>query len=191
VAHRLRSVLLFGQVIGALLLRSGSSGALTHRMRCGCRLRKRWLACGKFVRTRYGRFGNIRRRVRGARSGGRASVFGKCAKVSFSRGSFPPNKSFKPTPHRGVNSVLCATLHAVDAPLRGGLTLALGGRYVRFPPPLCLSVQPSRSFPRLCRFQLLRSLRSAIMHCFGTFAGRAETSQALRSPVSETLIGFQ
>ena len=38
-----------------------------------------------------------------------------------------PNKSFKPTTHRGINSVLCATLHAVAAPLRGGLTPALGG----------------------------------------------------------------
>ena len=36
------------------------------------------------------------------------------------------NSSFKPTPHRGVNSVLCATLHAVATPLRGGLTQALG-----------------------------------------------------------------
>ncbi len=36
------------------------------------------------------------------------------------------NKSFKPTPHRGVNSVLCATLHAVATPLWGGLTPALG-----------------------------------------------------------------
>ena len=35
------------------------------------------------------------------------------------------NNSFKPTPHRGVNSVLCATLHAVATPLRGGLTQAL------------------------------------------------------------------
>ncbi len=39
-----------------------------------------------------------------------------------------PNNSFKPTPHRGVNSVLYATLHAVATPLRGGLTQALGGR---------------------------------------------------------------
>ena len=37
------------------------------------------------------------------------------------------NNSFKPTPHRGVNSVLYATLHAVATPLRGGLTQALGG----------------------------------------------------------------
>ena len=36
-----------------------------------------------------------------------------------------PNNSFKPTPHRGVNSVLCATLHAVATPPRGGLTQAL------------------------------------------------------------------
>ena len=46
----------------------------------------------------------------------------------FCRHPPPPNNSFKPTPHRGVNSVLCATLHAVATPLRGGLTLALGGR---------------------------------------------------------------
>ena len=39
-----------------------------------------------------------------------------------------PNNSFKPTPHRGVNSVLYATLHAVASPPRGGLTQALGGR---------------------------------------------------------------
>ena len=37
-----------------------------------------------------------------------------------------PNNSFKPTPHRGVNSVLYATLHAVATPLWGGLTPALG-----------------------------------------------------------------
>jgi hypothetical protein len=37
-----------------------------------------------------------------------------------------PNNSFKPTPHRGVNSVLCATLHAVATPPWGGLTQALG-----------------------------------------------------------------
>ena len=37
-----------------------------------------------------------------------------------------PNNSFKPTPHRGVNSVLYATLHAVATPPWGGLTLALG-----------------------------------------------------------------
>jgi len=36
------------------------------------------------------------------------------------------NKWFKPTPHRGVNSVLCATLHAVATPPQGGLTQALG-----------------------------------------------------------------
>jgi hypothetical protein len=42
--------------------------------------------------------------------------------------SFAPNKSFKPTPHRGGNSVLYATLHAVATPPWGGLTPALGGR---------------------------------------------------------------
>ena len=36
-----------------------------------------------------------------------------------------PNNSFKPTPHRGVNSVPYTTLHAVDTPPRDGLTQAL------------------------------------------------------------------
>jgi len=35
-------VLLFGQVVGTLLLRSSALGALTHRMHCVGRLRKRW-----------------------------------------------------------------------------------------------------------------------------------------------------
>ena len=64
----------------------------------------------------------------GARSGVPASSFGKSAKASPLSASFAPNKSFKPTPHRGINSVLCATLHAVATPLRVGLTQALGGR---------------------------------------------------------------
>jgi hypothetical protein len=67
-------------------------------------------------------------RFSGARSGLPASAFGNCAKVSLSPASFAPNKSFKPTPHRGVNSVLYATLHAVATPPWGGLTPALGGR---------------------------------------------------------------
>ena len=67
-------------------------------------------------------------RFSSARSGLPASAFGKCAKVSLSPASLSPNKSFKPTPHRGVNSVLCATLHAVATPPWGGLTPALGGR---------------------------------------------------------------
>ena len=41
------------------------------------------------------------------------------------------NNSFKPTPHRGVNSALYATLHAVATPLRGGLTQALGITHTR------------------------------------------------------------
>ena len=52
--------------------------------------------------------------------------------------SLAPNNSFKPTPHRGVNSVLCATLHAVATPLRGGLTQALG-----------LTEQACRQLPRI------------------------------------------
>ena len=47
-----------------------------------------------------------------------------------------PNNSFKPTPHRGVNSVLCATLHAVVTPPQGGLTQALGRRRVSVQHPI-------------------------------------------------------
>ena len=71
-------------------------------------------------------FGYGQLQVRWARSGDRASVFGKLATALPSPASGPPNKSFKPTPHRGVNSVLCATLHAVATPTWGGLTQALG-----------------------------------------------------------------
>ena len=65
-------------------------------------------------------------KIRGCALGLSRFNFGNCAKVSLSAGSFAPNKSFKPTPHRGSNSVLCATLHAIAAPLWVGLTLALG-----------------------------------------------------------------
>jgi putative addiction module component (TIGR02574 family) len=70
-------------------------------------------------------FGQGQLKLREARSSCPASVFGLLVCSSASLGSVPPNKSFKPTPHRGVNSVLCATLHAVATPLRGGLTPAL------------------------------------------------------------------
>ncbi len=52
-------------------------------------------------RSRCGRFGDHRLRVRGARSGISASVFGKSAIASPSPASCPPNKSFKPTPCPG------------------------------------------------------------------------------------------
>ena len=62
-----------------------------------------------------------------------------------------PNNSFKPTPHRGVDSVLCATLHAVATPLRGGLTQALGGRKnIRFQPRFASSSAPLIFTPSPC-----------------------------------------
>ena len=57
----------------------------------------------------------------GARPGLPTSAFGKCAKVLLSPASFAPNKSFKPTPHRGVNSVLYATLARYRRPAVGRL----------------------------------------------------------------------
>ncbi len=62
-----------------------------------------------------------RRKVCQARSSVLASTFGNGAWVSFSPGSFAPNKSFKPTPCRGASRVLCATLARVRRPATGRL----------------------------------------------------------------------
>ena len=92
------------------------------------------------------------------------------------------NSSFKPTPHRGVNSVLYATLHAVAAPLRVGLTQALGGRkafcnFVARKPDLLASVGIAlRTGSRL----VASSVKSV---------WRAHTTHALRWPASEAVIG--
>ena len=58
-----------------------------------------------------------------------------------------PNNSFKPTPHRGVNSVLYATLHAVATPPWGGLTQALGlmNRHYKKSKPISETIFPSAS----------------------------------------------
>jgi hypothetical protein len=66
-------------------------------------------------------FGHGRLKVRGARSIIRSSVFGQLVRSSASPASFPPNKSFKPTPCRGVGHVLCATLARVRRPATGRL----------------------------------------------------------------------
>ena len=60
-------------------------------------------------------------KVRGARSCLPASAFGRSAKASPSPGSSAPNKSFKPTPCRGVGHVLYATLAHVRRPATGRL----------------------------------------------------------------------
>jgi hypothetical protein len=74
-----------------------------------------------------------------------------------------PNNSFKPTPHRGVNSVLCATLHAIATPLRGGLTQALGGSKAFD----CLASQCSLSQLRLALFfgQVVGALLIRLSSC--------------------------
>ena len=111
-----------------MLLRSSSCGALTHRMRCVGRLRKRSLASSRpplltrSLRTHPVEGSPVRVRAFPLRFSVSVLGFRSCQHPP------PPNNSFKPTPHRGVNSVLCATLHAVATPLRGGLTQALGGR---------------------------------------------------------------
>ena len=96
--------------------------------------------------------------------------------------SLAPNNSFKPTPHRGVNSVLCATLHAVAAPLRDGLTQALGGRKRLIALLFNILTLPASIGVALrsvsCRFA-----------SSGKSVWRAHTSHALRWSASETVIG--
>ena len=94
-----------------------------------------------------------------------------------------PNNSFKPTPHRGVNSVLCATLHAVATPLRGGLTQALGGRKT-----FCHCVARKRDFLA----SVSAALRSGSQHVASSAKSvwRAHTSYALRSPAPEAVFGI-
>ena len=176
-------MLLFGQIVGTLLLRSSPSGALTHRMRYVGRLRKQCLV-----------WANIPRLTRSLRlhptesSQVRVGAFSLRLSASASglgahRHPTPPNNSFKPTPHRGVNNVLCATLHAVATPLRGGLTQALGGRKAfckcsahRLDSPASVGA----SFRKVCR-RVATSSRPA---------GRARTSHALRSPASASPLSF-
>jgi hypothetical protein len=95
-----------------------------------------------------------------------------------------PNNSFKPTPHRGGSHVHTLRQHVSAAPLRGGLTQALGGRKA------------------LCSF-VLRSSRSsasagvALRTCSPPAASsvkyvwRAHTLHALRLLASETVVSFQ
>jgi hypothetical protein len=66
-------------------------------------------------------FGDGGLKVRKARSSDRSSVFGQVGRRSAPRGSVPPNKSFKPTPCRGVSHVLYATLAHVRRPATGRL----------------------------------------------------------------------
>ena len=113
--------LLFGQVLGALLLRSIPSGALAHRMRYVGRLRKRCLVsvCASLLTLSFltGPAESSRVRARAFPLRLSASAPGS----GFNRHPPPPNNSFKPTPHRGVNSVLYATLARCRRPAVGRL----------------------------------------------------------------------
>ncbi len=93
----------------------------------------------------------------------------------------PPNNSFKPTPHRGVNSMLYATLHAVATPLRGGLTQALGGRKA-------LNIWVVRCFGSSTSVGI--ALRISCRRVSTSFESveRAHTSHALSCSASETVI---
>ena len=91
------------------------------------------------------------------------------------------NSSFKPTPHRGGNSVLYATLHAVAAPLWVGLTPALGGTK-----EICSFV--SRSWGSSASVGVALRTRSRLVVSSAVFAWRAHTLHALRLLASEAMI---
>ena len=117
---RLRSALLFGRFVGMSLLRLRPQCALTIRMRRVAWLRKQRSSSASFPYLAGG-FGHGRLIVCGARSIIRSSVFGQLVRSSASPASGPPNKSFKPTPCRGVCHVLYATLAHVRRPATGRL----------------------------------------------------------------------
>jgi hypothetical protein len=111
-------------------------------------------------------FGHGQLKFRGARPGVRASVFGNFAGVSVSPASGPPNKSFKPTPCRGIGHVLCATLARVRRPATGRLNSG---------------VRRQKAFGSCIVSTATYRLRSALL--FGLFVGtsllRSSSSGAL------------
>ena len=121
-------------------------------------------------------------RVRAQASGLRCSA--SAPGLDLYRHPPPPNNSFKPTPHRGVNSVLCATLHAVATPPRGGLTQALGGRKA-----LNSWVVRNRDSSASVGIAL-RILCRRVITSFES-VDRAHTSHALSYSASETVIGLR
>ena len=159
-------MLLFGDIAGAFPLRSSVWCALTYRMRYVARLRYLRLLSLVFCGSRCCRFGQVRLIVLGARSSVRASVFGKFAGVSVSPASFPPNKSFKPTPCRGSSHVLYATLARVRRPATGRLNSG---------------VRRQKAFASCAVITATYRLRSALL--FGLFVGtsllRSSSSGAL------------
>ncbi len=177
---RLRSALLFGRFLVALQLRSSLLCALTLRMRRVARLRKRRSSSAGFPRLTRG-FGHGRLKVREARSSIQASVFGQLVRRSASRGSVPPNKSFKPTPCRGVGRVLYATLAHVRRPNTGRLNSGVRRQK---------SIRQLRCQHCNLSASVSIALRAVLGHVASSVKSvvRAHTSHALRWPASGATI---
>ena len=125
---RLRLGLLFGRVVGTLLLRSSPSGALTHRMRYVGRLRKRclvWSVCRRLTRSLRSHPAESSR----VRARAFPLQFRQLCQGFILRG-FLTRLTIRSSRPRVVASVMCFTLrlHMSAAPTQGGLTQALGGR---------------------------------------------------------------
>jgi hypothetical protein len=155
--HRLK--LLFGQVVGTLLLRSSPSGALTHPMRCAGRLRKRCLVSvsASLLTLSFlkGLAESSRVRVRAFPLRLSASA----PRCDLHRHPPPPNNSFKPTPCRGVSHVLSATLAHVRRPATGRLNSSVRRQKTLFQLPwLSRSTAPLIAAPLLPSTTTLNAL---------------------------------
>jgi hypothetical protein len=135
-------------------------------------------------RSRCGRFGNIQLIVLWCAQATRLRFSASPSWLHSRQHPPPPNNSFKPTPHRGVNSVLCATLHAVATPMRGGLTQALGGRKA-----LCDCV--ARNGDSSASIGVALRTHCRCVASSSRCVVRAQTSRALSWPASETVIGLR
>ena len=163
---RLRVAPLFGQVVGTLLLRSSSHGALTQRMRCVDRLRKRCLVS---VSVPLLTLSFLTGPAESSRCASGLSRFGfrqVCQGVTCI--GIHRRLTIRSSRPHVVASATCFTLrlHVSAAPPRVGLTQALGGRKT-FVFSRTLLAEPLRSFSLRHRLWLLRLLYSAIMQCFG------------------------
>ena len=118
--------MLFGQIVGTLLLRSSPSGALTLRMRCACGLRKQRASSVSFPTPDP----LLRRRPADSSRGALkhpGSVFRQARQGSICIG-IPRHLTIRSSQPHVVASATCDALrlHASAAPPRGGLTQALG-----------------------------------------------------------------
>jgi hypothetical protein len=166
---RLRSALLFGKIAVAYLLRSSSSGALNHHMRCARRLRMLSFAFVLFAGSRCGRFGDGRGKFAGRAPASRLRLSASPPRLHPRR--VPSRLTSRSSRPRVVAAAMCFALrlHMSAAPPQGGLTQALGGRkaFAGFASQCSFShLRSALLFVLFPAALLLRSsLSGALTHC--------------------------